>query len=395
MGATDIEYNPFDRDLYRDPYPIYRRLRDEAPVYRHEALGLVALSRFEDVIAAHADPERFSSEMNLSKSEAADTGRSRQIVFTDPPYHTLLRGLINQRFRPRQIARLEPLIRDITVRRLDAFRGRNEVDVAEELALPVPMEVICRLLGIPAADLQMVQRWADTSIERASGTNQPTAAGMEATKHLQEYFRRARLERLEQPRDDLMSQLAHARLTDDDVERPISEEEFVANANFLAVAGNETTAKGITHAVLLLARHPEQRALLVREPETIPSAVEEILRYLPPSQWQHRVARRDVELHGEKIQSGTFVALITGSACRDERVFSDPDRFDVTRRIDRHVAFGWGRHICMGAWLARLEMRITIEEILRRFPEYDLVEDGLEQNYAINVSGYAKMPIRI
>lgn len=389
-----IEYNPFDRELYRDPYPIYKRLRDEAPVYRNEMLGLVALSRFEDVIAAHGDVETFSSEMSLTKSGAADTGRSRPIVFTDPPYHTRLRGIINSRFRPRQVDHIGPMILEITTRRLDALQGRHQVDMAAEFALRVPMEVVCRLLGIPEADLEQVQGWADTSLERVDGANQPTAAGREAGKQLEEYLRAARRARLERPRDDLLTELAHGRITEDGVERPLSEQEFVANAAFLTVAGNETTAKAIAHAILLLGRHPEQRECLVRAPELIPGAVEEVLRYLPPAHWQHRVARRDVELHGEKISAGTFVALITASACRDERAYADPDRFDVSRPVDRHVAFGWGRHICLGAWLARLEMRMTIEEILKRFPEYEIVEAGLEQNYAINVSGYSKLPIR-
>ena len=192
-----------------------------------------------------------------------------------------------------------------------------------------------------------------------------------------------------------MSVLAHSEIEDETGKRPITEGEFVANAGFFAVAGNETTAKAITHAVLLLARHPDQRALLAKDASAIPNAVEEILRLRPPAHWQHRVARVPIELHGERIEPGTFVALVTAAACHDERVFPDPERFDIRRAIDHHVAFGWGRHICMGAWLARLEMRITIEELLARYPEYEIVEAGLERNYTINVSGYSKMPIRI
>lgn len=395
MGSTGIDYNPFDREVYRNPYPLYKRLRDEAPVYRNDAFGLVAISRFEDVVAGHIEVERLSSELNLSESEAADTGRYRPIVFSDPPYHTRLRGLINQPFRPRQIERLGEMIREITARRLDAFRGRSEVDIAEEIALPVPMEVICRMLGIPVADLEKVQHWADESIERVPGTNQSTEAGTAAREALEAYLREARSQRLASPSDDLMSVLAHARIEDDEGERPLTEQEFVANASFLTIAGNETTAKAITHSILLLARHPEQRAALADDATAIPNAVEEVLRMRPPAHWQHRVARVPFELHGEKVDPGTFVALVTASACHDERVFPDPERFDITRKIDHHVAFGWGRHICMGAWLARLEMRITIEELLARYPDYEIVDEGLEQNYAINVSGYSKMPIRI
>ena len=395
MTRAALEYNPFDPELYRDPYPTYRRLRDEAPVYRHETLGLVAISRFEDVIAAHNDFESFSSEMGLSSSEAAKTGKHRPIVFTDPPYHTRLRGLINQPFRPRQVERLAPMIRDVTARRLAAFADRDEVDLAEELALPVPMEVICRILGIPDADLEQVQLWADKTIEREPGTNKPTPDGKAATRALEAYLREARAERLARPSDDLLSTLAHSEIHDEDGPRPLSEIEFTANAAFLTVAGNETTAKAIAHTVLLLGRHPDQRALLARDPKAIPNAVEEILRILPPAQWQHRVARKPVELHGTTIEPGTFVALVTAAACRDERAFPDPDRFDVQRRIERHPTFGWGRHLCMGAWLARLEMRITIEELLACYPDYEVDEAGLERNYAINVAGYSKMPVRL
>jgi cytochrome P450 len=395
MASPDLVFNPFDREHYRDPYPTYKRMREEAPVYRNDALGLAALFRFDDVVAAHIDVDRFSSEMNLSESEAADTGRYRPIVFTDPPYHTSLRGLVNQPFRPRQIERMGDVIREVTVRRLDEFAGRGEVDIAQELAIPVPMEVICRILGVPDADIEEVQYWADTSIEREPGTNQPTPAGVGAREALDDYLKAARKDRLARPTQDLLSVLAHSEMKDEEGVRPLNEAEFVANGGFFLVAGNETTAKAITHSILLLERHPDQRAVLARDASAIPNAVEETLRMRPPAHWQHRVAKVPIELHGVKIEPGTFVALVTASACHDERVFPDPERFDIARRIDHHVAFGWGRHICMGAWLARLEMRITIEELLARYPEYEIVEDGLEQNYAINVSGYSKMPIRI
>jgi cytochrome P450 len=203
MAPSDLVFNPFDREHYRDPYPTYKRLREEAPVYRSEDLGLVALSRFDDVVAAHIDVDRFSSEMNLSGSEAADTGRYRPIVFSDPPYHTHLRGLVNQPFRPRQIERMGDMIREITVRRLDEFASRVEVDIAEELAIPVPMEVICRILGIPDADIEEVQEWADTSIDREPGTNQPTPAGAAAREAHDDYLKAARNERLARPTNAL------------------------------------------------------------------------------------------------------------------------------------------------------------------------------------------------
>jgi cytochrome P450 len=393
--VSAIAYNPFDPALYRDPYPVYRRLRDEAPLYRNEALGLVALTRFADVVDAHADVQRFSSELNLSQSEAADTGRSRPIVFTDPPYHTRLRSLVNAPFRPRRIERLAPMIRKLTAARLEAFRGRGEVDFAAEVALPIPMQVICHLLGVPDEDVHDLQEWADTSIERQPGTNRPTQAATEARRKLDDYLRKSRIDRLANPRDDMLSVLANGSVEDERGERHLSEDEFIANASFLAIAGNETTAKAITHAALLLWEHPEQRAMLVADPSAIPAAVEEILRFRPPAHWQHRVAAREIAMYGETIAPGTFVALVTASACRDERAFPDPDRFDITRRMDRHAAFGWGRHICMGAWLARLEIRITLEELLARYPDYEIVEDSLVQNYAINVSGYARMEIRI
>ena len=395
MTNGELIFNPFDEEHYRDPYPVYKRMRDEAPVYRNDDFGLVAISRFEDVVAAHVDVDRFSSELSLSDSEAADTGRQRPIVFSDPPYHTRLRRLVNQPFRPRPVERLSEMVREVTVRRLEAFRGRGELDFAKELAMPVPMEVICRILGVSDADLEQVQYWCDKSIEREPRTNQPTPEGHATREALEEYLRAARKERLARPRDDLLTTLVEARMTEDGADRPLTEDEFVANAAFFAVAGNETTAKALTHSVLLLGRHPDQRAKLARNANSIPGAVEEILRMRPPAHWQHRVAKVPIEMHGVKIEPGTFVALVTASACHDERVFPHPERFDVARRFDHHVAFGWGRHICMGAWLARLEMRITIEELLARYPEYEVLDDGLEQNYAINVSGYSKMPIRI
>lgn len=384
-----MEWNPFSHEAQADPYPIYRWLRDEAPCYYNERTDMWALSRFEDVLAATLDPASYSSETR-------GRGPGHMFISIDPPAHTPRRNLISGAFTPRAIAKLEPWIREITAKHLDALEGREEFDLIGDFAKKLPLEIICVMLGVPEEDRERVQSFGDRFLARDPGEHTPPPDSAEAYQDCLDYFAPIYHDRRAHPRDDLLSRLACGVVEHDDGQRgPMSEQEFGENGLMLTTAGNETTTKLIGNLAHELWRHPDQRAELVANPALIPAAVEESLRHDAPSQWQNRVAARDVELHGQRIPAGAFVALVTGAANRDERKYPDPDRFDIHREIDVHLSLGYGHHICLGKSLARLEGRIAMEELLARFPGYELIADELERTYSANVSGFSAMPLEV
>jgi cytochrome P450 len=378
-----MDYNPYSYDIHEDPYPTYRWLRDEAPCYHHESLGFWALSRFQDVWDATLDWQTFSSSAGPLLEGSGD-GEQFSIIGIDPPRHTRMRNLVSRGFTPRRIAGLEDLGRRLAVQYLEPVVGKGGCDIVEVLGAKLPMDMICELVGVPGPDRDRVREWSNLFLYREPDRPEPPPVALEAMGKLVQYWSDLLAERKRARRDDLMSLLIDAEL---DGAR-LSDDEIIRFVNLLAAAGNETTTKLIGNAVVLLARHPDQRARLLGDPGLIPGAVEEALRYEAPSQYQGRIALRDSTWYGRTIPKGARVALVTGAACRDEREFPDPDRFDVLRRPDRQIYFGHGHHVCIGKSLARMEGRIALEEILARFPEYELVPGGLVRTHQAHVRGY-------
>ena len=386
-----VEYNPFDHRIVDNVYTVYRELRDEFPVYHNSEIGFWALSRFDDVAAAHLDPATFSSASGIT-IEGIDAGQPFLIV-KDPPEHAWHRRIVSRVFTPRRVGGLEPFIRQTAAELLDRHVGTDGFDVVTEFSFRLPLDVIGALLDIPP-DLRIeVHEKSDVLAARDGKEIRPEAA-FEASAALITLFTSLIAERRGRPGDDVISMLMQAEVEDEGgTTRMMPDEELAFRFLELAFAGHETVAKLIANAVVGLAWYPEARRELVEDPSLIPNAVEEMLRWDPPSQYQGRWTTRDVEVRGTTIPADSRVVLLTGSAGHDERRYEEPELFDVHRQIDRHVSFGFGIHLCLGAALARLETRIAFEEFLRRFPEYTIAETGVVRQYSSNVRGLQNLPI--
>lgn len=394
MSPPDLVYDPYDYGIDADPHPVWRRLRDEAPLYHNERYDFYALSRFQDVLDAHLDPETFSSARGTVLELMDEPMDPAPMIFMDPPEHTRLRRLVNRAFSPRRIAALEERIRELCARYLDPLVDTGGFDYVADFGAKLPVMVVSSLLGIPEVDQDQVREWTDGTLHRDPGETKPGERARRASGRLFGYFQQHIDERRPRPRDDLMSDLMHTPLSaDDGSERTLTDAELHTFYGLISAAGNETVARFLGWAATTLARWPDERARLAADPGLVPNAVEELLRYEAPSPIQARWVTRDVELHGHVVPAASKMALLTGSAGRDEREHGEPDRFDVTRRIERHVSFGHGIHFCLGAALARMEGRVAIEETLARFPTWEVDEDGLEMVHTSTVRGYAKVPI--
>ncbi len=392
----ELYYDPYDYQIDADPHPIWKRMRDEAPLYRNEKLDFYALSRFRDVLDASLDHETFSSARGTVLELMGRIPKPPPMIFTDPPEHSRLRKLVSRSFSPRRVSALEPRIRELCRRYLDPQVGRDGFDYVAEFGAKLPVMVISSLLGIPEGDQEQVREWTDRMLHREPGQREPSPASVEAGQSFYRYIGELIADRTRRPRDDMMSQLLASEITlEDGSRRKLEPGEILTFVGLLSAAGNETVARLLGWAAILLGRHSDQRERLLREPGLIPNAVEELLRYEAPSPVQARTVTHDVEIHGEVVPAGSTVLLLTGSAGRDEREYPDADRFDVSRRFERHVSFGFGIHFCLGASLARLEGRVALEETLRRFPHWEVVEEGLEMIHTSTVRGYARVPIRL
>jgi len=362
--SAGFVYDPSRPDFQEHAHAIYRTLRMAHPVYHNSEAGFWALSRFEDVRAAAADPATFSSE-------GTDTsqGLLPMIQALDPPRHDALRQLVSKAFTARRMADMEPEIRRIARELIDGFAAKGETDLLAAFARHLPSRVIGAMLGVPHERRERFLEWTEAMVEA-----QPGRSNAEAIRHparrIYEEFARLLGERRAERHDDLISALLDAEI---DGQR-LGEDELLGFCFVLIVAGNDTTTNLIANGAVLLADHPDQRKLLADDPGRIPAAVEEMLRFEPPAQALPRVVRREVALHGATIPEGALVRLVWASANRDEREFPDPDRFDVTRSAPRHLGFGHGVHFCLGAHLARLEARVAFEELLARIPDYELAE---------------------
>jgi cytochrome P450 len=392
-----VYYDPYDYEIDADPYPVWRRLREEQPVYYNEAHDFYALSRYDDVKAASADWHTFSS----ARGSVLEMIRNpeylkavRAMLFMDPPDHDRHRGLAKRVFTPRRVAELEARVRELCAGYLDGFVGSAGFDYVADFGTLLPMMVTGSFLGIPVEDQDAIRRCADASLARAEGEVDPD---MGPYLLMRQYFGAACALRRRHPRDDFMTELVHAEVKHDDgSEGPLEEDELLQFIGLLATAGNETVARLLSWVAVTLARNPDQRQALVDNPALIPNAVEELLRYEPPSPVQARYVTVDVELHGTVVPEGAAILLLTGSAGRDERAFPDPDRFDVRRHLDpQHLSFGFGPHFCLGAALARLEGRIALEETLKRFPTWDVDWDRATRVRTSTVRGYDHVPITL
>ena len=395
-ASREPYYDPYDYAIDANPHPTWKRLRDEAPVYRNEKLDFYALSRFNDVMDASLDNERFSSSHGtVLELMTEEPGQSPMMIWQDPPDHTRLRKLVSRAFSPRRIGELEPRIRKLCREYLEPLRASGGFDYIEEFGAKLPVMVISSLLGVPEEDHDQVRIWTDELLHRDPGENKGSRRHEEISQQLWGYFAGYVAERRKNPTDDMMSVLIASEIEmPDGSTRKLDDVELLSFIGLLSGAGNETVARFLGWSATSLARFPDERRKLVSNPALIPSGVEEILRYEAPSPVQARKLTQDVELHGETLPRGARVLLLTASAGRDDREYPDPDRLDVTRKIDRHVSLGYGLHFCLGASLARLEARVALEETLLCFPEWEVDWEGTEMVHTSTVRGYAKVPIR-
>ena len=398
----DLVYDPYDAEIDASPYAVWRRLRDEAPLYYNEQYDFYALSRFDDVMAASLDWPTYSSArgtvleiIDTTPPVDGDLGDGfGMMIFMDPPGHDELRKLVSRAFTPRRVTALEGRTRELCAHFLDPQRDGAGFDFVEDFAAKIPAMLIGALLGVPDEDQDQLRIWGDLLMRyEPLGISAEKA---DAIASLGAYMSAMVKDRQQHPRDDMVSDLLESEVTRaDGTQRRLDFDEVMSFFSLLQLAGSETTARLLGWAAVLLARHPDQRAKLVATPGLAPNAVEELLRYEPPSPIQARFVTRDVEWHGHKVPQYSKLAMLTGSAGRDEREYPDADRFDVERAFDRHVTFGYGIHFCLGASLARLEGRIVLEETLARFPDWGVDEAAVELVRTSTVRGPVHVPITI
>jgi cytochrome P450 len=381
----------FSPEIRRNPFPVYDRLRTTAPLMHEPSFGAWMIFDYAGVKEALTDDDRFSSSMFT-----AGRGSPEWMIFLDPPRQPKLRGLISRAFTPKAIAELAARIRELSRELLDKVADRSEMDVAGDFATPLPMIVISEMIGVPAAEWPRFRRWSDGilklshTISAGAGAAAAVAEYGTVRTEMGAYLHALIEERRTMPRDDLLTRLVQAEV---DGER-LTDQEILGFVELLLVAGQETTSNLIANAVLCFADHPDQLERLAAAPELMPKAIEEVLRFRSPVQWVFRATKCDVEMHGQTIPAGKLVLPIIGSANRDPLVFVDPNRFDIAREPNPHIAFGHGIHFCLGAPLARLEASIALPDLLSRLGQFELAEEGWEPRSALHVLGPTRLPVR-
>jgi len=392
-AASDVYYDPYDVEINADPYPAFRRLREDAPLYYNEQHDFYALSRFADVDRALVDHETFSSARGaiLELIKANIDMPPGVIIFEDPPIHDVHRKLLARMFTPRKIGDLEAKIREFCARSLDPLIGTDRFDFVADLGAQMPMRVIGMLLGVPEEDQEAARDFANAQMRTEAGKPMKAAAeGMAGG----DFFARYIDWRAEHPSDDIMTELLSVEFEDErGTRRRLTREELLTYVSVVSGAGNETTTRLIGWAGKVLAEHPDQRRQLVENPALIPAAVEELLRYESPAPHVARYVTRDVEYYDQTVPAGSVMMMLVGAANRDHRQFSpDGDVFDIRRTPRQHLAFSVGTHYCLGSALARLEGRIALEEILQRFPEWDVDLTDAKLSPTSTVRGWEAMP---
>jgi cytochrome P450 len=391
--ASDVYYDPYDVEINTDPYPTYARLRDEAPIYHNEKYDFWMLTRHADLEEALTNWQDFTS----TRSDILDVIRSGYelpdgvVMFEDPPTHTMHRGLLSRVFTPRRMAELEDQVRKYCVDCLDPLVGSRKFDIIKELATMLPMKVIGMLLGIPEKDQVAVRNNTDDNLRTKPG--RPMEIRQEAIASgamFEEYIDW----RAEHPSDDLMTQLLNAEFEDHSGRiRRLTRQEVSTYTAVLAGAGNETTGRLIGWLTKVLAENPDQRRAVYMDRSLIPKVIDETLRFEPTGHAIARCVTRDVDFYGTTVPTGSPILLSIAAANRDPRRYTNPDAFDIMRTDIAHLTFGRGLHFCLGASLARLEGRVALDEMLNRFPEWDLDYDGMSLFPTSTVRGWASMPI--
>lgn len=392
--TVDLYYDPFDFAIDDDPYPIWKRMRDEAPLYYNEKYDFYALSRYEDVARElhNWDTYRSGKGTTMDVIKSGVDVPPGVILFEDPPLHDLHRRVLSKVFTPRRMEAIEPLTRQFCVRALDSLAGARQFDVIGDFGALIPMRTIGYLLGIPEHGQQQIRDNTDASIGLKDGSFQAVSAA--TFENAYQLFADYIEWRAEHPSDDLMTQLLNAEVEEDGELRPLTRIEVLTYTSMIAGAGNETTTRLIGFIAQLLAQHPDQRRELVEDFSLIPRAIEEVLRYESPSPVQARYVAQDTEVHGQTIAEGSIMLLLNGSANRDERHYSDGESFDI-HRTGPHLSFGQGLHFCLGSSLARMQARVALEELLSRWPEWEVDYENAAMAHTSSVRGWGKLPITV
>ncbi|MCV7202514.1 cytochrome P450 [Mycolicibacterium peregrinum] len=395
-ATQSVYFDPYDVEINANPYPTFARLREESPLYYNEQYDFYALSRFADVNKGLVDHETFSSARGaiIELIKANIDIPSGALIFEDPPIHTVHRKLLARMFTPRKINALEPKIREFCAQSLDPLVGAGKVDFIKDFGAIMPMRVISALLGIPEDDQEMIRDHGNDQLRTEAGKPMKAAQeGLVDGSIFETYIDW----RKGNPSDDIMTDLLNVEFTDEHgVTRKLTREELLIYINVVAGAGNETTTRLIGWAAKVLAEHPDQRRQLAENPALIPQAIEELLRFEPPAPHVARYVTRDVELHGQTVPEGSVMMMLIGAAVRDSRQFPpDGEVFDIHREQHQHLAFSVGTHYCLGSALARLEGRIALEEMLKRFPEWEVDLDNAILSPTSTVRGWDSMPALI
>ena len=390
--SSELIFDPYDHSIMVDPHALFRRIREEAPLYYNEEHDFYAVSRFDDVEKVLLTRDVFISRkgvtLGLLKSDWEIPPGT--LIFDEPPMHGIHRALLSRMFTPKRVSALEPKIRELCGQLLDPMVGIDRFDFVSDLGSIVPMQVISMLLGIPEEEqVRIRDHFAYTREEFDSSEMEPDSHSLDGG-----IFAEFIDWRVEHPSDDIMSHLLNAEFEDENgVMRRLSRDELLCYVNIVAAAGNETTRILIGWIGRLLAEHPDERRKIVEDPSLSVRAVEEVLRYEPNTLTNCRWCKDDFEFHGEVVPANSIMVTLTASAGRDDRVYPDPDRFDVTRKPGKHMYFGFGAHYCLGQALARLEGRIVLEEVLTRFPEWDVDLANSRFMYHTDNRGYSRLPV--
>ncbi|MEX1254636.1 MAG: cytochrome P450 [Dehalococcoidia bacterium] len=397
-----VQYNPFVPETRANPYPVYRQLREQDPVHRSEVMDGWVLTRYEDVVSTLKHPRmsadrrrarnRLAQQISEQMQQRGPLGTAQTMLTADPPEHTRLRGLVSKAFTMRAVDAMRSRIQQIVDEILDGLEAKGGMDIIWDLGYPLPVIVIAELLGVPPERRDDFKRWSDDIVATLGGpmvAPEVAERGMQSALEMAEFFHVVIDERRREPKDDLLSALIAA----EERGEVLSEEELLATCILLLAAGNETTTNLIGNGTLALLRNPEQLTLLQNDLSLVDSAVEELLRYDGPVQGTARVALENVEIGGQAIEEGQLVMTLLGAANHDPAVFTNPDELDITRQDNRHVAFGYGIHFCLGAPLARMEGQIAFRSLLQRFRSLRLASDDVEWGGSFILRGLKTLPI--
>lgn len=399
MTTSKLVFDPFSEEFFNGPWEIYRRLREEAPVYYSEEYDFYALSRHEDVAAAYKDFETYSSAygLDLAQVRSDEPLAAKMIIVMDPPEHRQMRGLVNKVFTPRAIEAMRPMVTE-TIDRYISGADPDRFDVVQDFSALFPVEVITQMLGVPEEYRQKVREWVDTSLHREPGQIEMSEEGMQAVAESMGLYYDIIQQRRAEPQDDMFSRLIAAEVEREDGEKQsLDDFEIAGFATLLGGAGAETVTKLVGNAAVTLARFPGQWQKLLNDRSNIPAAVEELLRYEAPNQYNVRRSMKEVHLHGVTIPAGKPVFLLLASANRDPEAFTDADTFDIDRdRTEaQNLGFGYGVHSCLGAALARMESAIALDRLLDFMPRYEVIWDNCKRVHMSNVAGWSHVPVRV